>query len=400
VPRALVDTRDGFAAVVDALRDEPVYALDTEFHRERTYFPKLALVQLAWRDELALVDPLAVDVAPLADVLDGPGTAVLHAADQDLEVLELACGTVPRTLFDTQLAAGFTGLSTPSLGALCERVLGVTVPKADRLSDWLGRPLAANQLEYAAGDVAHLLELHRRLVDDLTRRGRLAWALDECEELRARVRGARNPLEAWRRIKEARQLRGRARAMAQAVAAWRERRAAAIDVPVRYVMPDLAIVGIAQRPPGSIRELHKIRGLDERHLRKELAEELLEVIRKTAAAPKPPRDEAPPRDLDRELRPAVGLVSAWVGQLARDLELDTALLATRADLEALLRGEPDARLAVGWRAELVGEPIRQLVDGRAALAFGGGGKLVLEARSHRPLGPATNVGRSEGQANR
>jgi ribonuclease D len=399
VSHELVDTARGFAAVVDALRDEPVYALDTEFHRERTYYPKLALIQLAWSDGLALVDPLAVDLTPLVEVLEGPGTAVLHAADQDLEVLELACGTVPRALFDTQLAAGFVGLSTPSLGALCERVLGLTVAKADRLSDWLGRPLAATQLAYAASDVAHLLELHQRLVDDLSARGRLDWAADECEELRLRARGARDPEEAWRRIKEARQLKGRARSMAQAVAAWRERRAATIDVPVRYVMPDLAVIGIAQRPPASIRELHKIRGLDERHLRTELAEELLEVIRATAEAPKPRREEAPPRDLDRELRPAVALVSAWVSQLARDVELDTALLATRADLEALLRGDPDARLAVGWRAELVGEPIRQLVEGDAALAFGGRGELVLEARSRRPLATAAFDG-SPGQASR
>ena len=104
-----VDTDSAFAAVIDALRDAPAYALDTEFHRERTYYPKLALVQLAWPGELVLVDPLAVDMAPFAEILRGPATAVLHAADQDLEILELVCGTVPATLFDTQVAAGFTG---------------------------------------------------------------------------------------------------------------------------------------------------------------------------------------------------------------------------------------------------------------------------------------------------
>ncbi len=395
MPHDLVTTGAGLASVVDELRDQPAYALDTEFHRERTYYPKLALVQLAWRDGLALVDPLAVDLAPLVEVLDGPGTAVLHAADQDLEVLELACGTVPSTLFDTQLAAGFIGLSTPSLGALCERVLGIEVPKADRLSDWLARPLRDTQLEYAASDVAHLLELHDRLVADLERRGRLSWAAGECEAMRARARGARDPQEAWRRIKEARQLKGRARQMAQAVAAWREQRAAATDVPVRYVMPDLAIVGIAQRPPTSVKELHKIRGLDERHLRAELAEELLHVVRSTASEPRPRREDSAPRELDRELRPAVGLVSAWVSQLARNLQIDTSLLATRADLEALLRGDPDARLAEGWRAELVGEPIRHLVEGDAALAFNGGGELVLEARSRRALGEVADGERDQ-----
>jgi ribonuclease D len=259
------------------------------------------------------------------------------------------------------------------------------VPKADRLSDWLARPLGDTQLDYAESDVAHLIEVHDRLRDDLDTRGRLGWALDECEDVRARARGVRDPDEAWRRIKEARQLKGRAHAVVRVVAAWRERRAADLDVPPRYVMPDLAVVTIAQRPPRSVRELHKLRGLDERHLRGKQAEDLLATVAAAIDGPAQRREQQPPRDLDRELRPAVGLVAAWVSQLARNLEIDTALLATRADLEALLRGDADARLAEGWRAEIVGEPVRRLVEGEAALAFNGKGELVLEERSHRPI---------------
>lgn len=381
-----VDTATALHEVVAALCAEDAYALDTEFHRERTYFPKLALVQIAWPGHLVLIDPLAVDVAALAEVLTGDGLAVLHAADQDLEVLEQVCGVVPTRLFDTQVAAGFLGMATPSLASLYERELGIHVPKADRLTDWLARPLTDAQRAYAASDVAHLLEVQRSLVARLTERGRLQWALDECEALRLRSRGARDPDEAWRRIKEARQLRGKARAVAQAVAAWRERRAAAVDLPPRFVLPDLAVVGIAQRPPTSLTELRRVRGLDERHLRDDLARQVLDAVSAGIAARAPTADEGPTRELERELRPAVGLVSAWVSQLARDRQIDTALLATRADLEALLRGDEDARLAVGWRAELVGEPIRKLVSGEAALAFDGHGGLVLEARSHQPLG--------------
>jgi len=173
--------------------------------------------------------------------------------------------------------------------------------------------------------------------------------------------------------------------VAQAVAGWRERRAAELDLPVRYVMPDLAVVSIAQRPPKTVKALRDIRGLDDRHLKQEVANRLIETI--VAAQERKPEtfDEPPPPELDRELRPAVTLVSAWISQLARDLEIDTALLATRSDLEMLLRGLPDARLAVGWRAEIVGEPIRKLVSGEAALAFGGHGHLVLEERSRQPL---------------
>ncbi len=385
MPHDVVDSKAGFAEVLAALRDQPAYALDTEFHRERTYFPKLALVQLAWRGGLALVDPIQVDLGPLAQILDGPGVAVLHASDQDLEILELTCGTIPSRLFDTQVAAGFVGMSSPSLASVYERFLGIRVPKADRLSDWLARPLTDAQLDYAASDVDRLLDVHDILVADLSERRRIEWAHDECELVRVRARGARDPEDAWRRIKEARQLRGRARVVAQAVAAWRERRAAAVDVPVRYVLADLAIVGIAQRPPKTVRELQKVRGFDGRHIRDAQAEDLLATVAAAAEAPLPERSDAPSRELDRDLRPAVGLVSAWVSQLARDERIDTTLLATRSDLEAFLRGDADARLATGWRQRLVGEPIRRLVDGEAALAFAGNGELALEERSRKPI---------------
>jgi ribonuclease D len=380
----VVDTDEGFAAVIEQLSGVEAYALDTEFHRERTYYPKLALVQLAWPGELVLVDPLSVDMAPFAEVLRGPSTAVLHAADQDLEILELVCGTVPARLFDTQVAAGFTGLSTPSLATVYEKLLGVRVGKADRLTDWLHRPLTDDQLVYAANDVAHLLELHDRLVADLEGRGRLQWALDECELQRVRGRGQRDPEEAWRRIKEARQLKGKARGVVRAVAAWRERRAATLDIPVRYVLSDIAVVGIAQRPPRNRAELERIRGFD-KGMRDEVVRDLLDAVKAGVDGPVPPSDDAPTGGLDRDLRPAVALISAWVAQLARDLHLDGGLLATRGDLEALLRGDPDARLAEGWRAEIVGEPIRRLLEGEAAVAFAGDGELVIEERSNRPL---------------
>ena len=251
-----------FAQVIGLLRDQPSYALDTEFHRERTYFPKLALVQIAWPGDLVLVDPLSVDMRPFAEILESDSVAVLHAADQDLEILELVCGTVPKVLFDTQVAAGFLGLSTPSLTTIYERFVDFRVGKGDRLTDWLQRPLTDGQLVYAANDVARLLEVRDRIVEQLEARGRLSWALDECEIQRVRLRGQRNPDEAWRRIKEARQLRGSARTVARSLAAWRERRAASLDIPVRYVLSDIALTGIAQRPPRDRRDLEKVRGFD------------------------------------------------------------------------------------------------------------------------------------------
>lgn len=377
------------AEVIEALRQSDRYALDTEFHRERTYWPRVALVQVAWPApaggpaRVALIDPLAVDVAPLAEVLAGPGTMVAHAAEQDLEVLELACGRVPERLFDTQVAAGFTGHGSGSLAALCSTHLGIEVGKGDRLTDWSRRPLSASQLTYAAADVAHLLDLADAIGADLDRRGRRMWAEEECEVLRTRAHGPGDPERAWWKLRDSRKLRGTARGVAQATAAWREERARRLDQPVRTVLPDLALQAIAQSAPTSAAALERARGLDGRHLRAGVATELLAAVARGRALPSadlavPPSDEVP-----REMRPAVALASAWVAQLARDNHVDVALLATRSDIGSFLRGDPASRLATGWRAEMAGRPLRQLLAGRAALAFDANGGLVIEARSGR-----------------
>lgn len=371
-----VDDQREFEDLIVEVSAEARYAIDTEFHRERTYYPKLALLQLAWGDDIVLVDPLAVDLAPLGGLFRSPALAVFHAAQQDLDVLTQVCGVIPDRLFDTQLAAGFTGYSTPSLLSLLQAELGVAASKGDRLTDWLRRPLTDDQQVYAAGDVAHLLELHDRLVAKLDSLGRLEWALDACEELRVRPTGAIDPEQAWLRLKDVRTLKARGRGVAQSVAAWRERRAAAADVPVRQILPDLAILGIAQKHPRTTSELAQARGVDERHSRGGLADEILKAVRlgvdREVDLPVTDAEE-----LERSLRPAVTLVSAWVSEVARAQRIDTALLATRSDIVSLLRGDSDARLAHGWRGELLGDGIRRLVEGRAGLTFDGRGGLRL-----------------------
>ena len=363
----------------------PVYGFDTEFHRERSYFPHLALVQLVWPGGVALVDPYRVDLTGLRRVLEGPGLGVAHAAEQDLEVLELACGAKPRRLFDTQLAAGFLGLSAPSLTTLVEHLLGQRLAKGDRLTDWTRRPLSAEQRQYAASDAAHLLDLHRALVAELDRLGRLGWAEGECQIMLSRPSRRVEPDEAWWRLKEARQLRGQSRAVAQTVGAWRERRAAATDRPARFVLPDLAVVAIAQRPPTTVDELAGVRGLDGRRAKVAAEAGLFDAVRAglelgDGALRQPPSDQ-----IERRLRPVATLAGAWLAQRATELRIDGPLLATRADLHALLRDSAESRLANGWRRTLVGEPLRQLLAGEGALAVGGHGELVLEARSHRRI---------------
>ncbi|MGH9119740.1 MAG: ribonuclease D [Acidimicrobiales bacterium] len=381
-----IDTAPALERMIGRLVDEPFVALDTEFHRERSYFPHVGLIQIAGPGSTALVDPVAVDPAPLAALLTGPATIVMHAATQDLEALDRVCGAVPARLFDTQLAAGFVGYRGPSLSTLVERELGVRLPKADRLTDWLRRPLDPTSLRYAAADVAHLLDVAASLRSKLGERGRRAWAEDECEALRRRWPARRDPDEAWWRIKEARQLRGRAARVAQTLAAWRERQAVESDQPARFVLPDLALVGIAQRPPRSPDELRKVRGLDGRHLRAGQGEAILAAVELASSMPASAlRLPESRHELDRDLRPAATVASAWVAQLARDLDVDTSLLATRTDIEEFLLDEPDARLRHGWRKDAVGDRLRRLVAGDAALAIDGAAAIVLEERSRRPL---------------
>lgn len=376
----MIESTAEFQAFVDRTKGSD-YAIDTEFHRERSYFPRVALIQINNGSEIALIDPLAVEPDPLSELLVSDGVAVVHAASQDLEVFQHWAGVVPREIFDTQLAAGFMGMSTPSLAALHDRVLHISLPKTSRLTDWLARPLSEDQLDYAASDVLHLLDLRDRLVEELEARGRLQWAKDECEQARITPRGQRDPDDAWRRIKAVRQLKGSSLGAARALAAWRESKAAALDQPVRFILSDLALVGISQRKPKTVDQLRQVRGVDDRLARGDGGETILRLVAEGAELPPLPRQNRERNQPRPDLRPGVALVAAWVAQLSRELEIDSTLLGTRSDIEALVRGDEDARLNFGWRAELAGEPIRRLMSGEVALAFDGDGGLVLEERS-------------------
>ncbi len=381
----IVDDAGRLAEVIGDLATVDRYALDTEFHRERSYWPRLALLQLAWAGQTVLIDPLAVDPAPLAEIFAGPGLAVLHAADQDLEVLDRACGRVPARLFDTQLAAGFMGFSSPSLASIVERLLGRRLEKGDQLTDWTRRPLSSAQLRYAASDVAYLLELHDLISLELARLGRAAWAEEECSLLLRRSRGAAVPEEAWWRLKHARQLRGVERGVAQSVAAWRERRAQALDLPVRFVLSDLALLSIIHRPPRTRAELEQVRSLDARQLGGSAPSELLEAVAAGRSLPPKALRLPPSQGAGSAARPAVTLAAAWLAERAQALRIDPAILATRADLALYLQERPEGRLVDSWRRPLIGEPLGRLARGELALAFGEDGSLVLEERSRQPV---------------
>ena len=381
----------GLRVLVAEVAAEECYGFDTEFHTERTYVPDLALIQIAWADKVALVDPLAVDPAPLAQVFGGPGVAVAHAASQDLDVLMAACGTVPATVFDTQIVAGFLGMSTPSLARLVEAMLGVTLPKADRLSDWLERPMSERQLSYAVSDVAHLLELRSVLTDRLRALGRLEWAVDECDQVLGDRTPARVPEEAWWKLGDIRSMSRRSRGVAQEVAAWRERTAAESNRPRRMVLSDLGLLAVSQRPPRNADELRRTRGVDGRHLAQGRAAEILAGRRSAGSSLQPDRIRMPSEGRDAQApAAAVAVCSGVVRQIADDLDFDQGLLATRADLAQLLCGEPEParqRVAAHHRRRPAPPPHRR--RGRCRLR---------PARPSRPRGALPGLADASGPA--
>lgn len=373
---AWIDTRRGVEELARRLQTVESYCLDTEFHRERTYFPQLALIQINVDDEIFLVDPTAVDLDVIATLFENDALVILHAAQQDLDVLQLTCGTRLASIFDTQIAAGFIGYSTPSLSALVQREMGFALPKGDRLTDWLRRPLSDDQKTYAAADVRYLPALHESITRQLEECGRVAWAADACRELAARPSSLVDPATAWLRVKDVKTLKPRARGVAQSVAQWREERAQRQNIPVRHVLADLALLGIAQRAPRTVEELAQSRGVDGRYTKGSIAREILDAVDRgrdlDVAYPKNDVEE-----FDRDLRPAATLISAWISEVAARERIETAILGTRADIIDFLRGSPEARLRQGWRNDLVGRDLADLVAGSAGIAFDGAGGLRL-----------------------
>lgn len=370
--RWVADDR-ALAELVRILVDEPAYGLDTEFLSERTYRPRLCLVQLSWAHGVAVVDPFACDVRALGEVLHAPATMVTHAGAADLPILDRAVGARPAGLFDLQLAAGFVGLGTPSLASLVSILLGVRLDKSEQLTDWSARPLPEAARRYAAGDVVHLLPLAVELRHRLDALDREAWVAHECEALRVAPPRDVDPETAWWRIKGSSSLRGERARVAQAVAAWRERRARRLDVPPRFVLSELALVGVAGRPPRTEDDVRGLRGVSA--MPAPVVRELLAAVE--AGRAMDPAELRRPARLDdvAELDAAVSLLASWVGEIAAAEQIDKRLLATRDDVKALVYGRP-SRLDDGWRARLAGDALRRLLAGEAVLRLVDGGRHI------------------------
>lgn len=373
----LLETDAALDAFVAELEGVDAYAIDTEFAREHTYFPDLALVQIAYAGGEVLIDPLRVDVRSLARVFRGPGLAVLHAASADLEIFAHRVGCVPSRIYDTQLAGAFLGHGQASLASLLRAELRLELDKGERLNDWKRRPLSDAAIAYAAGDVAHLCALREAQLARLDALGRGAWVDEESERVRTRDHGPRDPETAWWKLKGKTSLSARAQGVAQAVASLREREARARDMLPKHVLADLAVLAIAERPPRTLVELSKIRGIESSRLGTGFGARLLGAVEHGLAMPREER-RAPERP-DAEAPAGVAtLCVAWVATRAQATKIDPALLATRDDVNEFLLDPTRGRLASGFRRELVGDALLELVRGLARVRVEDGVRLVLE----------------------
>ena len=362
--------------MVGILLDHTEIAVDTEFRREKTYYPRLALLQLGVNGLAFLVDPFQVDMTLLAPLFESNVEFVFHALEQDLDIIERACGVRAKVFFDTQIAAGFIGLSRPSLAHLADRLLGVELPKADRLSDWTQRPLTEAQKIYAASDVAHLLVMKAKISEELESAGRLAWALDEFEYVSSRRKEPTDPALAWQKIKECRSLKGNARKVAKSVAQWREERAIELDIPPRYLLSDLTVAAIAQLAPKTKQELLKVRGIDPRQINNGTDVSILEAVKAGLLLDKVPDIPHQNDDGIRGAGAVVSLCLAWLSQKCNDERFDPTIVGTREDVTQLLAGEKDSRLGTGWRYELIGRQLLEIKSAKLSLTGGPGGKIV------------------------
>ena len=378
-------------ALADRARETGRLGIDTEFMGEGRYRSLLCVVQVAVLREdgtadVEVLDALdeSLDPAPLAEILADPDVEiVLHAARQDIALLRRTWRTDVVNIFDTQVAAGFTGRGAQmGYEALLGAVLGEQLNKSASFTRWDVRPLTREQIEYARGDVLHLVQLAERLQAELADLGRLDWAREECRALEA-VNDNREPDVIFGRLPRVGGLDPAVRAVARELVEWREETAERADKPVSTVLPDAPLVEIARRRPKDLNRLQQIRGLHEGTLRRR-GKEILAAVERGAEREPIPRDGDRPVATDPLDAPAIALCESLVRTRVLEANLAYELVAARADLERIVKAvrvgapEPDVRTLRGWRREMVGEEILQLLAGRIRVHLRPDRRLAVE----------------------
>jgi ribonuclease D len=373
-----VSDAGGLGRVIERVRSAPRVGIDTEFHNERTYTAHLMVVQLAFEDEVIIVDPLGIgDLQPLADAL-ASATIVGHALSSDLKIFADTFGRLPAEAFDTQVAAAFCGYGlTISLLDLVRELTGVTLRKSQTVSDWSTRPLTAKQIDYLVDDVRYLFPLQDALQAKLDARGRGEWAREEARTLVDDERYAGDPNRLYLRVGGNARMNRRELGILRELAIVRDRLARERNVPLKYVIPDDVLAGLVGLRPKSLDELSQLRRLDA-GIKKHFGKAILEAV---AAGEAIPEDDLPPRaprPLSAQRESLVSTMSVLVNAIAVDNDLPTTLLLPRAGLERIARDLPDSQGAIHemlglapWRGSLVVEPLWRLLNGETAISVTG-----------------------------
>lgn len=374
--RMLITTTEELAAFCAPLAHTDFVTVDTEFMRERTYWPKLCLVQLGGPDGAVAIDPLAPDIKldPLFELLANPKVLkVFHAARQDVEIFYNLTGQVPHPMFDTQVAAMVCGFGeAASYETLADKLANAKIDKSSRFTDWTNRPLTEKQITYALGDVIYLRKVYEKLRDQLQKSNRISWVQEEMKILTSISTYKIDPQEVWRRFKW-RADKPRLRAILRELAAWRELEAQRLNVPRNRVVRDEALMEIAHHPPGNTHDLSRIRGLNTGFAESRQGKEILDAVAKALALPS---DQCPTgegrRILPSGLGPVMDLLKVLLKQTSEEHGVATKLIATTDELEEIAADDDaDVPAMQGWRRELFGHLALELKRGELALSVKG-----------------------------
>lgn len=382
-PPVLIETTEALQQVCERLRRETFVTVDTEFMRERTYWPELCIVQLGGTEDTAVVDAQApgIDLAPLGELLADPAvTKVMHAARQDVEIFLLKFDAVPTKLFDTQIAAMVAGFGDQaSYAELVANLAGGQIDKAHRFSDWSARPLSAAQIAYAAADVTHLRRVYEKLTERLEKDGRLAWVAEEMGALAEPSTYLADPEAMWERMKPRTNNR-RFLGMLKALAAWREREAQRVNIPRQRLIKDETLLEIAASQPESAEALSRARGVTRGFAEGKSGAALLAAITAARALPDSAMPSAPAgRDGPKPSPALVQLLRVLLAAKCEQHDVAQKLVASSDDLDRLATEDaPDIPALNGWRREVFGTDALALKQG--AITLGVDGKRVKLVR--------------------
>lgn len=378
----LINSEKALLALCDELIQCDWVVIDTEFIREKTYFSRPCLIQVATPQSIACIDPLELNsLAPLIEIFNKTTiTKVFHSAYQDLELLYQLTGTLPEPVFDTQVAARMLGYADQiGYGNLVQQRLGVTLDKSHTRTDWSIRPLSDAQLSYAADDVRYLCQLYTQLSHALSEKGHLDWVKEDCERLYQESNFKAGIDDAWLRVRGAGRLKSRQLAVLSALAAWREQQAMAKNLPRRWLLSDPMLLTLARNPPKNLAALAKIQGISAKLIRQH-GEQLIDTIDRGLKTPQqqwPPSKLQHPPGPEQEIQ--ADLLMVLVRHYALKQNLNPSILTTRNQLVKLIMGESGIPIMQGWRADFIGERLQTVLKEQAWIGLQKG-NLMVEKR--------------------